>query len=289
MTTTPKGPLRAAAAILALLVAGQASAEPAARDLFGAVSAPAAMPAAAIGTYAKGCLAGGEMLPTEGPAWQAMRLSRNRNWGHPALIRFLTAFASRASAATGWPGILVGDIAQPRGGPMKTGHASHQIGLDADVWLTPMPNRLLSRQEREDIKATEMVAPGGLTVTSDWTDRHRAFVRAAALEPKVERIFVNAAIKKDLCRTVGGDRSWLNKVRPMYGHTFHMHLRLSCASGGGSCEPQAPTPPGDGCGPELDWWFRPEVLHPKPVKPAKPMTLDALPAACRAVLAAPAP
>jgi penicillin-insensitive murein endopeptidase len=278
---------RLAAVLLAVLTAGTARAEPAARDLFGAVAAPAAMPAASIGTYAKGCLAGGAMLPTEGQTWQAMRLSRNRNWGHPALIRFLTGFSAKAASATGWPGILVGDIAQPRGGPMKSGHASHQIGLDADVWLSPMPNRLLSRQEREDIQATEMVAPGGLSVSADWTDRQRAFVKAAALEPKVERIFVNAAIKKDLCRTAGGDRSWLNKVRPMYGHTFHMHLRLSCASGGESCDPQAPTPPGDGCGAELDWWFRPEVLHPKPGKPGKPMSLDALPAACRAVLAAP--
>ena len=52
-----------------------------------------------------------------------------------------------------WPGFLVGDISQPRGGPMFTGHASHQIGLDADVWLTPMPDRTLSRAERESMPA----------------------------------------------------------------------------------------------------------------------------------------
>ena len=39
---------------------------------------------------------------------------------------------------------------------MITGHESHQIGLDADIWLTPMPNRLLTRKER-DLMATSML------------------------------------------------------------------------------------------------------------------------------------
>ena len=100
---------------------------------------PAPLAARTIGFYSRGCLAGGRPLPVNGPAWQVMRLSRNRNWGHPALIAFLERF--RAQGADGQPlaGILVGDMSQPRGGPMLTGHASHQIGLDVDVWLTPMP------------------------------------------------------------------------------------------------------------------------------------------------------
>ena len=43
---------------------------------------------------------------------------------------------------------------------MLTGHASHQVGLDADIWLTPMPDRRLSEREREDISATPMVRAG---------------------------------------------------------------------------------------------------------------------------------
>jgi len=46
-------------------------------------------------------------------------------------------------------------------------------------------------------------------------------IRAAAQEPRVERIFVNAAIKKALCREAKGDRSWLAKMRPWYGHDYH--------------------------------------------------------------------
>ena len=103
-----------------------------ARELFGRKTTPAQLRPESIGFYAKGCLAGGEALPINGPTWQVMRLSRNRNWGHPALIQFLERL-SRNGAKAGWPGLLVGDMSQPRGGPMFTGHASHQIGLDADI------------------------------------------------------------------------------------------------------------------------------------------------------------
>ena len=278
----------AGTAIIVAAAGHAASAEPAARDLFGAVGKAAAMPQAAIGSYAKGCLAGGAMLPTEGPRWQAVRLSRNRNWGHPAMIGFLEEFAGKLPGINGWPGLLVGDISQPRGGPMRTGHASHQIGLDADVWLTPMPGRVLSRQEREDLEPVNLVADDWNDVAPGrWTPAHLALIKAAAQQKRVERIFVNPAIKKALCREAGTDRAWLARVRPLYGHNYHMHIRLACPAGEENCAPQAPPPGGDGCGAELAWWFTDEARNPKPVKPAPPMTMAQLPQACRAVLNAP--
>ena len=108
----------------------------------------------AIGYYPSGCLQGGVELPTTGPTWQVMRLSRNRNWGHPELVQFLERFAPLAAEATGWKGILIGDMAQPRGGPLPFGHKSHQIGLDVDIWFMPMPDRVLSKAERENILAS---------------------------------------------------------------------------------------------------------------------------------------
>src|SRR5262249_5734421 len=109
-----------------------------AKELFGRKTAPPPLQARTIGFYSKGCLAGRVALPINGPTWQVMRLSRNRNWGHPNLIAFLERLSAQAPK-TGWHGLLVGDLSQPRGGPMLTGHASHQVGLDADIWLTPMP------------------------------------------------------------------------------------------------------------------------------------------------------
>src|SRR5437899_3322273 len=160
-----------------------------AKELFGRKVTPAPLAARSIGTYNRGCLAGATALPINGKTWQVMRLSRNRNWGHPTLIRFLEHLADEVPKVAGWPGLLVGDIAQPRGGPMLTGHTSHQIGLDADIWLTPMPDHELSAEEREEMSATRVVAADGKDVDPKvWTPGHVAVIRAAARDPHVERI-----------------------------------------------------------------------------------------------------
>src|SRR6266576_132027 len=231
-----------------------------AKELFGRKVLPAAMPTRVIGFYAKGCIAGAEGLPINGDAWQVMRLSRNRYWGHPNLVALLKRLAAKAHKEAGWPGILVGDMSQPRGGPMLTGHASHQVGLDADIWLTPMPDRLLSRDEREEMSAVMMVRRDRLDIDpSVWTPRHLAVIRDAAQEPAVQRIFVNAAIKKALCRDARGDRRWLSKVRPMYGHDYHFHIRMKCPSGNGECQSQPEPTEGEGCNTnDLAYWFKDE-------------------------------
>jgi penicillin-insensitive murein endopeptidase len=298
---------RARLAIIAFLCAALAgmpaiAAEPdlkaPAKALFGAVKEPAPLKARAIGGYAKGCLAGGVALPTDGPTWQAMRLSRNRNWGHPDLVRLVERLATEARRYDGWPGLLVGDLSQPRGGPMPFGHASHQIGLDADVWLTPMPDRRLSRVEREEKVALSMVKNRKEIDPSAWSDAQARLIRRAAKYPEVERIFVHPPIKRALCQFAareGGPDGWLAKVRPYYGHTFHFHIRIRCPPGSEGCRDQPPARPkdGTGCGEELAHWYSdrpwgkplpPGSPPPKPAKPPKPMTLAQLPAECRAVL-----
>ena len=266
----------------------------AAKELFGRKLTPAKLQTRSIGFYAKGCIAGAKALPINGDTWQVMRLSRNRNYGHSELVTLLERLAKKVPKVSDWPGLLVGDISQARGGPMLTGHASHQVGLDADIWLTPMPKRELSRLEREEMSATMVVAANRLDVDPNvWTRGHVAVIKAAAQEPDVERIFVNAAIKKALCRDAGnGDRAWLSKVRPMYGHDYHFHIRMKCPAGSDDCTPQEPPNNGEGCSAgDLAYWFSDAVLHPKPPKtppkPRPPMTLAQLPAACKQVLLAP--
>jgi penicillin-insensitive murein DD-endopeptidase len=261
-----------------------------AKQLFGRETVPADLATRTIGFYSRGCLAGGVALPVNGPDWQVMLISRNRYWGNPVLIAFLERFAKKVPQVSHWPGILVGDMSQPRGGPMLTGHASHQIGLDVDIWLKPMPPRRLSRAERERMLSTNVVRADGLDVDPRvWSLDDVAVIKAAAQDSMVQRIFVNAAIKKALCRNARGDRSWLTKVRPFWGHDYHFHVRLLCPRGETACEGQAPVTQGEGCGPsDLAYWFSPGVLHPRPRswKPRPALTLADLPAPCRAVLTA---
>lgn len=259
-----------------------------AKQLFARDLKPAPLTPAAIGFYARGCLAGGQALPITGDAWQVMRLSRNRNWGHPVLIDFLERLARKVRADGIFPGLLIGDIAQPRGGPMINGHASHQVGLDADIWLRPMPERVLTPAEREEIMSTNVVRADRLDVDPrKWTPQHMALIKETAEQPEVQRIFVNPAIKKAICRTATGDRSWLSKVRPEYGHDYHFHVRIACPPGNPECRKQTLPPSGDSCDASLAWWFSDAVLHPRPnpnAKPAKPITMAQLPADCRMVL-----
>ncbi len=272
-----------------------------AKQLFGTVKTGAPLAARAVGWYAKGCLAGAKPLPVDGPGWQVMRLSRNRMWGHPDLIALVERLARESTANKEWSGLLVGDISQPRGGPMISGHASHQVGLDADIWLTPMPDRKLTRREREDLSATSMLSSYNAVNPKVWGEGQVKLIKRAASYSAVERILVHPAIKKALCEAADkNDRAWLSKVRPYFGHYYHFHMRIGCPKGSANCQHQPPVPGDDGCDAELKDWLKKVAPKPKPpveaakppVKPSKPappkpeMTLADLPADCKAVLTA---
>jgi penicillin-insensitive murein endopeptidase len=266
-----------------------------AKQLFSHTKLPSIGKAMAIGYYPRGCLQGGVPLPTTGKTWQVMRLSRNRNWGHPELVKFLERFAPLAAKATGWHGILVGDRAQPRGGPLPFGHMSHQIGLDVDIWFMPMPGHVLSKEEREKTSAINLVADDWKHINpKTWSPADVAFIRTAAEQPEVERVLVNAAIKKEICHMQGDKHpSWMDKVRPWYGHNDHIHVRLKCPADSPNCRKQPAVPDSAGCGEkDLAFWFSDKVLHPKKKvgggKPPRPLMLADLPPACKNVLDAPA-
>lgn len=247
------------AALYAALFGLTATAQEPAHALFGQHRLPSSSNPGSFGSYARGCLAGGLELRETSDGWQAMRLSRNRNWGHPEMIAFIERLSVRAREI-GWPRLYVGDIGQPRGGPMKSGHRSHQIGLDVDMWLRKPIDRELSRKEREQIGSYNVVANNGIRLNDNWTAGHQQLIRAASEDPAVARIFVNAAIKRGMCQAERGpdgkiDAPWLRKVRPWKGHNFHFHVRLACPPGSPGCRDQAPPPPGDGCGAELAKWF----------------------------------
>ena len=268
-------------------MAAPARAQTPAKELFGAMKQASTQSAAAHGSYAKGCLAGAEQLPESGPTWQAMRLSRNRNWGHPEMIAFIKRLSKKAARQKGWAGLYVGDIAQPRGGPMLTGHASHQLGLDTDFWMLP-PDRLnLSRSARENLSSISMRRANGAYVNDKWTPQHQAILKAAAKDRAVARIFVFPGAKVQMCKDEKGDRQWLNKIRPWWGHHYHFHVRLACPRGAKGCVNQAPPPPGDGCA-DAEKWVH-DILNPPPPnntprKPRPPLTLAGLPSQCKTVL-----
>lgn len=216
---------------------------------------PAPGPARAIGDYSAGCLQGAEALSLDGVGYQVMRPSRKRYFGHPLLIEFVRTLGRRVHAQK-LGALLVGDLSQPRGGRAAMGHASHQTGLDVDLWYAS-PERArkvpLTLVEREQMAAPSVVDPKTESLRRDQKKRVAALLRLAAEDARVERVFVNPAIKRTLCESARG-ADWLRKVRPWYGHDDHFHVRLACPAGEGDCKAQAPLPEGDGCD-KLSFWF----------------------------------
>jgi len=270
----------AAVALLCCRLALPAAADP---NPWGGVIAPTSGQAQAIGGYAHGCLAGAARLPTDGPGFGVIHLSRRRYFGHPDTVAFVERLGRRAHAAR-LPIFYVGDMAQPRGGPLSYGHASHQTGLDVDIWFTFDRGALPAPASREAIALPSMLRPNWQAVDPERFGADQiALLRLAATDPKVERIFVNPVIKETLCRQLRpGERSWLERLRPWWGHDDHFHVRLRCPADSPECEAQAPVPDGDGCDDVLESWVRQQHGPPRFAPPKR--KLPVLPTECRVVL-----
>ncbi len=160
-----------------------------------------------------GRLANGVQLTAEGPdhfTWDPVfKHAPNRpwrRWGTARLVRTLLAvLADYRTANPEAPRVGIGDLSRPRGGGFGPryggiGHASHQNGLDVDVYY---PRR--DRTEREAFRVAQIDRP----LAQDLVDR---FVRAGAL-----KLFV-------------GPHTGLHGppriVRPLVHHDNHVHVRL---------------------------------------------------------------
>ena len=167
----------------------------------------------AIGRPEAGRLVRGVKLPHEGRlffTWDPIRKrSPNRPWrryGTDRLVRVLLRVARRHAAAhPRAPRISIGDLSRPRGGDFGrrygiVGHASHQNGLDADLYYP-------RRDERE--RAPRSIGHVDLRLAQDLVDR---FVAAGA-----ERVFVGPAT---------GLRGPPGVVQVVPNHDDHLHVRL---------------------------------------------------------------
>jgi penicillin-insensitive murein DD-endopeptidase len=196
-------------------------------NAFSRFRGPLAGRPAAIGSYTNGCLVGGVALPPSGTGFEVIRLGRNRHFGHPALVSFIKRLGASAKRQKIGP-LIVGDVAQPRGGPTPSGHRSHQSGLDVDVGFTApswLAERPVKAPERELLSLVPVVDLGTRTFTSEWSPKVEQLIELAASDPDVERVFVNPRIKRELCeRAATGkallaamDRGRVVRPRPVAG------------------------------------------------------------------------
>ena len=167
----------------------------------------------ALGTYSAGALSGGVRLPAESRAfltWDpVLRRSPNRpwrRWGTALLVRaVLTVTGDFHAAHPHAPRVLVGDLSRPHGGDFGPrfgyiGHASHQNGLDVDIYYPRADRREIAPRDARDIdraRSQELV--------------NRFLAVGAAL------IFVGP--NTGLAGPPG-------RVEPLVHHDNHLHVRL---------------------------------------------------------------
>jgi murein endopeptidase len=170
-------------------------------------------PSTALGTYSAGALAGGVRLPPAGRAfltWDpVLRRSPNRpwrRWGTDRLVRTVQTVARgyhRAHPRA--PRLLVGDLSRRHGGDFGPrfgyiGHASHQNGLDVDVYYPREDGRDAAAKGARDIDRA---------LSQELVDR---FVAAGAAV-----VFVGPNTG------LGGPPG---RVETLVQHDNHLHVRL---------------------------------------------------------------
>lgn len=247
------------------------------------VKKPTQGPSQSIGAYDAGCLLGAQKLLADGKGFALMRPSRKRNYSHPELQTFLQTLGEKLQEKK-MPLLLVGDASPPRGGPMRSGHASHQTGLDVDLWLK-MSEKRPTRGQRESWGAPSFVQ-GRKTLRKTWTKTQTDLIATALAIPSVNRIFVSPPIKRYFCDNYK-DNEWLYKLRAWWGHEEHIHVRLNCPAENPNCTSQTPlNSTENGCGTELDWWYSKEADEnwEKMRADRTPRAFPQLPEACQTLV-----
>jgi penicillin-insensitive murein endopeptidase len=163
----------------------------------------------AVGTPAAGRLVRGVQLPAAGArffTWDPLLHRRpdrpGRRWGTDFLVRkVIGVVAGYAEAHPSAPRLGVGDLSRRRGGPFGPRHASHQNGLDVDVYY---PRR--DRRERPPLVASQVEH----RLAQDLVDR---FVAAGAI-----KVYVGPDVGLHGRRGI---------VTPLIYHDDHLHVRFS--------------------------------------------------------------
>ena len=251
-----------------------------------AIKSPTAGDTQIYGTYQAGCIAGAKPLPLSGTGYYVAHMSRARFYGHPTMIAYLTELGEKLKKKK-YPTMLIGDISYPRGGPFLNGHASHQVGLDADISLTA--SKLLPAEMSGEDWAAPSFVQGRKVLLESWSKEQTQLIEQAADSASVNRIFVSPAIKKYFCET-HATSPWLYKLRSWWGHDDHIHVRLNCPSESVNCKSQAALDPSNnGCGKDLDWWFSAEAdaeaakMEAAEETNPEPRTFPVLPPECEAI------
>ncbi len=204
-----------------------------------------------IGSYNKGSLLNASDLPPEGPGYMRLFTKRNRGWGTEEIVSMIVETAADINQL--YPDkdrLQAGDIGAEKGGQISR-HGSHQNGLDIDITYYRVNGK---EQKPESINGFQesMVRNGKLSSNFDIV-RNWELVKTLHKHGKVQRIFLDTVIKRELCKHARGIGEFTDQVevlrslRPFKNHSDHLHVRLYCPPEAKACKAQEEVAPGPGC------------------------------------------
>lgn len=206
----------------------------------------------AIGYYSSGSIKGAESIQDRGTPIRKLFVQRGRFFGTQQIQDIISNAADFVRQEFPESEVLqVGDISNKNGGVLKE-HGSHQNGLDADlVYLTrngKLQSQTAAYWQEEFVKS-------GVVTSNFNTERNLALFKHLIMESEVERIFVDAAIKKHFCSYARKNnllndfetKETLRRLRVEKLHTNHFHMRIKCPTTDLKCKSQSAVPAGTGC------------------------------------------
>lgn len=212
---------------------------------------PFDVPEQAIGFYSKGSMINAIQFPLEDDGLIKLFRPRNRAWATTDLVSVVqAAIGDYRSIYANSEQIQIGDVANEHGGSIGL-HASHQNGLDADIAYLRLDHGI---QDPNSVAGFEesFVKSNQISNNFDF-ERNWALVKALVSSGKINRIFVDKSIKRELCEKarIWGeytpDLEYLRRLRPWPNHDDHMHVRITCPDTSPQCLMQAEPPAGNGC------------------------------------------
>lgn len=213
--------------------------------------------AESFGKYTDGHIFKSVPLKRNAPGIQTMRPAMAKFYGHTELRDFIYKLGKQ-TINSGNGQLMIGDLSHKDGGEL-IGHASHQNGLDVDIWFYRPKDTItdLANDQRDSSKFPHFLNPATNEFYPNmWNTKLDNVLKMAASDSRVAKIFVNAGVKRRLCRIFPGEK-FLSKIRPWYRHHEHFHVRLKCPENSPSCENQPEIKSLDCSGDNIDWWFGP--------------------------------
>jgi penicillin-insensitive murein endopeptidase len=213
------------------------------------------MASESVGSYNDGIVRNSVALDLNHRGIQTMRPWNNRFFGHTDLKSFIYNLG-KTSFESGLGQLMIGDLSHEDGGTLS-GHASHQNGLDVDIWFYRPADTMtnLPDSQREPSHFPHYLDPSNNEFYPGlWDTKLDQILKLAAEDKRVARIFVNPGIKKRLC-SLYPNQDFLKKIRPWFRHHEHFHVRLACPIDSPNCKNQEASNSIECSGTDFDWWF----------------------------------